>query len=188
VTEEKKVLAPGDYLANIVGGAIHTDDKGTQIGVQFQLQGRTDRVWWYGPITGERAEFLFEKSNKTKKQYTFETLVTIGLNEQKVMEHPEASESFRFDTAYFLDPKKLLNLSVTNYQGKDGKIRVQVDYVNDANGGKFGKVEPKLVKASLATAGFLAEMAIARKNSGQMPIQAQETAAPKFDENENIPF
>lgn len=180
-------MADGDYLANILSGAIHTDDKGTQIGVCFALQGRAEKLWWYGPITGERADYQFD-NGKTAKQYTFETLVTIGLNEQKVMDHPDAQETFRFDTTYFLDPKKLFNLHVTSYTGKDGKRRLNVKYVNDANGGKFGKVEPKAVKASLVTANFLAEMAIARKSAGQLPIQAQTSDAPKFDSNEDIPF
>lgn len=189
--QPKKLPPAGAFLATIIGGAIHTENGEVKIATQFQLkgvpQGEPNRIWWYGDIAGPRADYQFA-NGKIAKQYTFENLARLGLNENKVMNHPDASDSFRFDASYYLDPTKEVEVTIEHW-AKDGKSGAQVKYINETGGGKFGKVAPTVVKSSLASANFMAEMMAARASIGAMPPQAEEkAAAPSFDSSESIPF
>ncbi len=183
------MLAEGQFFATIVGGAIQVEADSVQIGVQLAVKNSQEKIWWYGDLAGDRANKVIEtkQGTTTPKAIAFKNLATFGLNDSKLMDM--SGENSRFDSSFFIDPKKEFEITVSHFTGKDGKTRAQVRYINEAGGGKFGKIAPSVAKSALSKLNFQAEIAAARANLGILPVQATtEPAPPSFDSEESIPF
>lgn len=171
-----ELIPEGTYPAKILGGAFHTNEKGTQVGVRFQLTGRKESIWYYGSLYGEYS------------MYAFQNLARLGFDESKfdkeVLE--SGKETSQFDASFFEKKDQDFELVIEHWTNKEGKKNHQVKYINESGGGKFGKVSSVEMKKTLTGLNFRGELAAARAKLGLKPSASSD--APQFNSDEPLPY